>query len=83
MKSYINIPYSELKIKKITKYIDCQMCGICIYNNKLYSFKVIDDFHNGQTHSLNEKHANLKKLNLLSKVLFLFKYKLNQLIHFV
>jgi hypothetical protein len=83
MKSYINIPYSELKIKKVSKYIDCQMCGICIYNNKLYSFKIIDDFHNGDKHSLNEKHANLKKLNFLSKIIFLLNTKLNLLIHFV
>lgn len=71
MKTYINIPYSDLKIKKITKFNDFSLCGICLYNNKLYSFKIIDDYHNGDNHSLNEKHASLHKLNFFRKLIFI------------
>lgn len=81
MKTYINIPYSKLKIKKINKYTDCDMCGICLYNNKLYSFYIVDDYHNGDVHSLDEKHANLNRLNFISCFFYNISTKIHKLIH--
>lgn len=71
MKTYINIPYSKLKIKRITKCTDDTMCGICLYNSKLYSFNIVDEFLYCTEHGLDDIHANLKKLNFIRKTIFI------------